>query len=43
MATRLMAAHRCVITTGETSGLIAVSEDILDAVGGRLSEGHRAG
>jgi hypothetical protein len=43
MATRLMAAHRCAISTGQTSGLIAVSEEILDAVGGRLTEGYRAG
>jgi hypothetical protein len=43
MATRLLAAHRSAITTGEISGLVDVGEDILDAVGGRLTEGYRAG
>jgi hypothetical protein len=43
MASRLMAAHRAAIITGEIAGLLAVSEDILDAVGGRLTEGYRAG
>ena len=43
VARDLMAAHRVAVGTGDTASLEGAAEAILDEVGGRLTEGYRAG
>lgn len=43
LAERLVEAHRRAVAEGEPDDLVAASEAVLDAVGGRLTEGFRLG
>lgn len=43
LADHLLAAHRRCVADGDPSGLVAVADKVLSGVGGRLTEGFRAG
>ncbi|MGZ4473983.1 MAG: hypothetical protein ACXVXM_18635 [Nocardioidaceae bacterium] len=43
LADRLLAAHRRTVAPGDPADLIAVTEEVLDQAGGRLTEGYRVG